>query len=446
MSTKWISFGNETIYLNSHRNVIQQMCLDHYEEIIYSLHPRPVVLDNIDRLLKCGDPDYGGALYICPGCGEIKYVPYRCHSKLCSTCGAMYSLKRAEAMQSIMIDVTHRHIVFTIDEELRPFFLKDRSLLNLLFDSVEEVLTFCFQKYARKTQKEILRPGFVMTLHTFGRPLEWNPHIHVLCSEGAFNQLGVWRPINFFSYELLRRSFQKVLLDKLRLALGPSFQKQKVSSYKNHKEGFYVYAQPFKDENGKERKQGDMSKKELVKYVSRYLGRPVIATSRIDSYDGETVVWHYNKHEDDELVTVKQPVLEFLKLVFMHLPEKNFKMIRYGGFYASKCKARIHAKKFKSKRHLPSISFASWREAILKSFGYDPLVCAKCGSTMSFAALYFRYKKIPLEELYRKAIIKLRSKEDSLATTKSSLLAKMKANPKPKSYQRYSKMTSSPSK
>ena len=82
----------------------------------------------------------------------------------------MYSLKRAEAMQSIMIDVTHRHIVFTIDEELRPFFLKDRSLLNLLFDSVEEVLTFCFQKYARKTQKEILRPGFVMTLHTFGRP------------------------------------------------------------------------------------------------------------------------------------------------------------------------------------------------------------------------------------------------------------------------------------
>ncbi len=178
MSTKWIPFGKETIYLNSHRNIIQQMCLEHYEEIIYGLHPRPVVLDNIDRLLKCGDPDYGGALYICPCCGEIKYVPYRCHSKLCSTCGAMYSLKRAQAMQSIMIDVTHRHIVFTIDEELRPYFLKDRSLLNLLFDSVEEVLSRCFQKFARKTQKEILHPGFVMTLHTFGRPLEWNPHIH----------------------------------------------------------------------------------------------------------------------------------------------------------------------------------------------------------------------------------------------------------------------------
>ncbi len=70
-------------------------------------------------------------------------------------------------------------------------------------------------------------------------------------------------------------------------------------------------------------------------------------------------------------------------------------------------------------------------------------ICAKCGATMTFAALYFHYKKIPLEKLYRKAIIKLRSKEDSLATTKSSLLVKMKANLKTNSYQRYSKMTSS---
>lgn len=427
MNSKWVPFEKETVALNFKRNLIQQMCLDHYEEIELILKPRPVVLDNIDRLLRCGDPDYGGSLYICPKCGEIKYVPYRCHSKLCSTCGAMYSLKRAQAMQSVMIDIKHRHIVFTIDEELRPYFLKDRHLLNLLFDAVEEVLLRCFHNCARKTEKEILTPGFVMTLHTFGRPLEWNPHIHVLCSEGAFNQLGFWRPMDFFSYKFLRKSFQKVLLDKLRLAIGPSFQKQKAACYKNHKDGFYVYAQPFKDERGKEHKQGDMSCKEIVKYVSRYLGRPVIATSRIDSYDGETVIWHYNKHENNELVTVTQPVLEFLKLVFMHLPEKNFKMIRYGGFYASRCKARVHAQKFKSHHHTPCLSFANWRDAILKSFGYDPLICAKCGSTMTFVALYFRYKRIPLEELYRKAIIKLRTKECSLTMTKNSMHGKTKA-------------------
>ena len=59
MNTKWVPFGSETVSLNSKRNVIQQMCLDHYEEIQYVLHPRSVVMDNIDRLINCGDPDYG---------------------------------------------------------------------------------------------------------------------------------------------------------------------------------------------------------------------------------------------------------------------------------------------------------------------------------------------------------------------------------------------------
>ena len=28
-------------------------------------------------------------------------------------------------------------------------------------------------------------PGFIMVLHTFGRDLKWNPHIHCLISEGG---------------------------------------------------------------------------------------------------------------------------------------------------------------------------------------------------------------------------------------------------------------------
>lgn len=37
----------------------------------------------------------------------------------------------------------------------------------------------------------------------------------------------------------------------------------------------------------------------VIKYIGRYLGRPVIATSRIDSYDGEFVTFHYHRHEDE---------------------------------------------------------------------------------------------------------------------------------------------------
>ena len=72
----------------------------------------------------------------------------------------------------------------------------------------------------------------------------------------------------------------------------------------------------------------------VVKYISRYLGRPVIATSRIDSYDGENVTFHYNKHEDNSYVKKSVSVMDFISLLIQHIPEKYFKMTRYYGLYA----------------------------------------------------------------------------------------------------------------
>ena len=51
----------------------------------------------------------------------------------------------------------------------------------------------------------------------------------------------------------------------------------------------------------------------VIKYIGRYLGRPVIATSRIDSYDedSETVTFHYNRHEDDKYIQETIPAIRF---------------------------------------------------------------------------------------------------------------------------------------
>ncbi len=64
------------------------------------------------------------------------------------------------------------------------------------------------------------------------------------------------------------------------------------------------------------------------------VGRPVIATKRIDKYDGENVTFHYNRHEDEKLIVETIPALEFMERLVQHIPEKNFKMIRYYGIYA----------------------------------------------------------------------------------------------------------------
>ena len=158
-------------------NILQKIFTDYYEEIQYTLHPRAVELDNIDRMIHCGDPSFGGAMYACPDCGHLKFVPFRCKSRFCPTCGVKYAQQRSTSMAFKLIHCNHRHCVFTIDEELRPFFLEDRSLLDCLFQAVRSVVMNMFHKI-NKSKNFV--PGFICVLHTFGRPLEWNPHIHCL--------------------------------------------------------------------------------------------------------------------------------------------------------------------------------------------------------------------------------------------------------------------------
>ena len=381
-------------------NVLQQIFTDYYEEIEYILHPRKTEMENIDKMIHCGDPSFGGAMYGCPHCGKLKFVPFRCHSRFCPTCGNKYTMDRTTSMSFKLVNVTHRHCVFTIDENLREFFLKDRSLLDCLFHSVNSVITRMFFKMNKSKN---FTPGFIMVLHTFGRDLKWNPHIHCLISDGGYSDDGFWRNVKHFDYTFLRNAFRTALLNEMESKIGSSFKKVKAKCYREHQQGFYVYAKP-----------NLCDPRIVVKYIGRYLGRPVIATSRIDKYDGEMVTFHYNRHEDEQYIEETIPAMEFIQRLIRHIPEKHFKMIRYGGIYARhrEIDSKLYRAISKSKHHIYR-SFNQWRTAILSSFGYDPLVCPDCQHRMEFLELYFNHQRVSLEEMYEKVMSKSRGKRSS---------------------------------
>lgn len=240
-------------------------------------------------------------------------------------------------------------------------------------------------------------------LHTFGRDLKWNPHIHCLLSEGGFSDDGFWRHVTHFNYTFLRNAFRTALLNEMESVIGPSFKKIKSKCYSDHKHGFYVYAKP------------DLGNPNTaIKYIGRYLGRPVIATSRIDSYDGDTVTFHYNRHEDDKYIQETIPAINFIKRLLPHIPEKHFKMIRYGGLYARHRKTDAKLFRVISKnKHRIYRSFHQWWTTILSSFGYVPLECPHCKHKMEFLELYYNHKRVSLEELYEKAMSKFLGKRSS---------------------------------
>ena len=175
--------------------------------------------------------------------------------------------------------------------------------------------------------------------------------------------------------------FRTALLDETERMFGSSFKKVKSQCYTNHKDGFYVYTKPNK-----------CNPETVAKYIGRYLGRPVIATSRIDSYDeyAGTVTFHYNRHEDDKYIQETIPAMDFIKRLIRHIPEKHFKMIRYGGLYARhrKIDKNLYLAVSKEKRHVFR-SFNRWRTAILSSFEYDPLNCPDYKHEMLFLELYY---------------------------------------------------------
>ncbi len=370
-------------------NILQSIFTDYYEHIVYELHPRLAVIQNVDKMIHCGDPSHGGAMYACAHCGNLKFVPFRCKSRFCPSCGNKYNQMRSFHMSSKLVSCVHRHCVFTIPEELRVYFLRDRKLLNLLFSSVRDVVLRMFHDM---NKRENFTPGFICVLHTFGRDLKWNPHIHALISEGGAGNFTPWRPVKHFNYTFLRNAFRKVLLEKMTATIGPSFRKVKNDIYKTHADGFYVRAKP-----------NLCTPDVTIKYISRYLGRPVIATSRIDKYDGDNVTFHYTRHEDNKTIEECVPVLDFIKRLIIHIPEKHFKMLRYYGIYAKHHRQEKKLRRCISSQKLEFLrSLQDWRNSILLTFGYDPLRCPDCGTSMSVLEVY--YKKTALFEQYRKVM------------------------------------------
>ena len=96
----------------------------------------------------------------------------------------------------------------------------------------------------------------------------------LLSLEGGAGNHIVWRPCTHFDFRFLHNSFRKVLLDQLTNKIGKSFVKLKTKCIANMpKDSMFKY------------KPNHCKPDVTIKYISRYLGRPVIATSRIDAYD-----------------------------------------------------------------------------------------------------------------------------------------------------------------
>ena len=111
-------------------------------------------------MLACSTAAFGSKEYRCShaNCTHHKYIHQTCKSRFCSSCGLFFGI-----------------IVF--------------------FSIISLVVRQIFLGWAKQLDMDI---GMFCALHTYGRKLNWNVHIHLSVTRGGLcKRTGLWKPIVF---------------------------------------------------------------------------------------------------------------------------------------------------------------------------------------------------------------------------------------------------------
>lgn len=340
---------------------------------------RPIEISEVHRMLACGDPKAGFVTLICLKCGAEKRIPFTCKSRLCSRCGKRHTDTWSEHIGSKLYEVVHRHMIFTIPDMLWCYFKQVSSLQKLLVETAVHTV----QRYVHLKRGKDVVPGIIAVLHPFGSDLLSKSHVHLLVTEGGIASKRKWVDLRFFRYEALRKMWQYDILKALRKAFprNGKLSREVDICFRKYRKGFNVQAE----------RRVDADRRQMVRYLARYVRHPAISRSRILDYDGKDVTFVYTR--DTKKLVKKLPVFEFIEKVLSHLPDKHFKVVRHFGMYARRCRGMYQAlmKKLHRFAHKTVRRFA-WRWKVRRFRGQDPYACPCCGYEMEVFRITYRWR------------------------------------------------------
>jgi len=361
------------------RTVLYRVLLHHFDKflVVYENrfereygYFRPIVKEVVERYLDCGNPKCGFARIRCPDCAEERLVMFSCRTRgFCPSCHAKRVEEWGEWMRETLLwDVPHRQIVFTIPKRLRVFFKIDRRLLGSLCRCALRALNLYFEMATGSA----LRPGVIAVLQTFGDRINLHVHFHFLVTEGGVDEAGIFHKLPGIDDARLGEIFGREVLAFLvgRQMLSPEWA-ERILSWPHT--GFNVHSLVR------------AKTKPEAERVGKYMLRPILALERLTLLDGEGKVG-YRHGDDAELETMDY--LEFIARVTSHIPDKGQVMVRYYGLYAN-----AHRGKVRKASLAPSplriveeeprrLHAKGWAEMIRKVYEVDPMVCPKCGGAM----------------------------------------------------------------
>ena len=342
----------------------------------YCKHPKhfihPEQYKAVQAIRSCRTAALGVDIYSCPQCGDTTEVYHNCKNRFCPTCSWSDTIRWAEKVKGNMLNLPHRHVVFTLPHQLNYLINKNKFLLlnTLMQTSAEALKDWMNYKYD-------LQPGIISVLHTAGEQKEPHFHTHMILSWGGINKSRTVEQIKgiYVNYDYLKAKFRGIFEKRL----CDFFDTGKLDhDFKN----IIEFKRFIKRVNGKNwiiHFEAPMdTPSDVIRYIGRYSKRACLSERKITLMENELIAFKYkdNKNKDINGKPIEKELVlnyrDFFALLLQHVPLPYFRLVRYYGIYSNR--GRLPKEYFNCDESTP-LNWAAIHEA---ETGQDPLVCPVC--------------------------------------------------------------------
>lgn len=273
----------------------------------------------LHAMLRCRTGALGGHVYRCGDCGHTHHGYHSCHHRACPRCGGADAAAWTQRQVERLLPVPYFLVTFTLPEPVRA---AARARPEVLPDLLFATSAASLQAVANRPRLLGAQLGFVGVLHTWGRQLQWHPHVHYLVPGGGLRPDGKkWRrcraPDFFLPVAALSAQYRERMDAALRAAAPDLHATIPDACWRGP---WVVHVQPAG------------AGEAVVKYLARYVKRSAISDERIVRADERAVTFTYRDSATDQPHVVTLPAAQFLRRYLQHVPPPGQHRVRYFGW------------------------------------------------------------------------------------------------------------------
>ena len=336
-----------------------------------------------NAIRTCGTKNLGFHICTCTECGERYFGYNSCRNRHCPMCQNYAKEKWIQKESSYLLNSKYFHIVTTIPIELNEIFLYNKKICyNILFKSTSETILELYEN----TKWLGATVGITSILHTWGKSLEFHPHIHSIVTSGGLKN-NHWICYNKNITSSIIEELNIIFKNKFLFHLKHEYNNLILKNNLKNTNFFNQFLKKLYNKNWVtyiDSSKGNINN--MIEYIGRYSFRVAISNERIIDISNNSITFEYKDDKNNsEIKTMTISATEFIRRFLLHVLPNSYTKIKHYGLLSNKDKK----KNIKlCKRLIANLISNEFISTITRKF--NQFKCKKCGCTKF--NYYYNYK------------------------------------------------------